>query len=93
METRILSEAEIPGASLNGRRPEQLKIPELRLWLVCEAEIPGASLNGRRPEQLKIPELRLWLAIVCRRAPTKGKKADLVERYKMLMCSVLLVLH
>ena len=46
--------------------------------ILNETEVPGASLNGRRPEQLKIPELKLWLA--CRRAPTKGKKADLVER-------------
>ena len=52
---------------------------EMETRVLSEAEIPGASLNGRRPEQLKIPELRLWLK--CRRAPTKGKKADLVERY------------
>ena len=46
---------------------------------LSEVDIPGASLYGRKPEQLKIPELRLWL--MCRGAPAKGKKADLVERY------------
>ena len=40
--------------------------------------MPGASLNGREPSSLKIPELKCWLQ--CRRAPTKGKKADLITR-------------
>ena len=44
---------------------------------MCEEDIPGAYLKGRRPEQFKVPELKLWLT--CRGAPTKGKKADLVE--------------
>jgi len=43
-----------------------------------ELDVPGASLNGRKPSSLKIPELKRWLQ--CRRAPTKGKKADLVAR-------------
>jgi hypothetical protein len=43
-----------------------------------EEDIPGVSLRGRKPEQLTVPELKLWLT--CRGAPTKGKKADLVER-------------
>ena len=52
---------------------------------LSEADVPGASLNGRKPEQLKIPELKLWLA--CRRAPTRGRKADLVERCeRILIC-------
>ena len=42
-------------------------------------EFPGASLNGRSPAELKVPELKLWLTY--RGAPTKGKKADLIERY------------
>ena len=45
---------------------------------VWEEDVPGASLRGQRPDQLKVPELKLWLAY--RGAPTKGKKADLVER-------------
>ena len=43
-----------------------------------EADVPGASLNGREPNSLKIPGLKHWLQ--CQRAPTKGKKADLVSR-------------
>ena len=50
---------------------------------LSEADVPGALLNGRKPEQLKIPKLKLWLA--CRKAPTKGKKADLVERCKWIL--------
>ena len=50
---------------------------------LSEADVPGASLNGRKPEQLKISELKLWLA--CRRAPTKGRKADLVERCEQIL--------
>ena len=44
-----------------------------------EDEVPGASLRGRDVGSLKIPELKRWLE--CRRAPTKGLKADLVARY------------
>ena len=45
---------------------------------LCEDDIPGASLRGRSPSTLTIPALKRWLQ--CRAAPTKGKKADLVER-------------
>ena len=38
----------------------------------------GAALNGREAISLTIPELKRWLQ--CRRAPTAGKKADLVAR-------------
>ena len=44
-----------------------------------EDKVPGASLRGRDVGSLKIPELKRWLQ--CRRASTKGLKADLVERY------------
>ena len=30
-----LTEADIPGASLEGRTPESLKIGELKFWLCC----------------------------------------------------------
>ena len=46
---------------------------------LSEKDVPGASLKGRKPEQLKVPELKLWLS--CRGAPTRGRKAELVERY------------
>ena len=43
-----------------------------------EEDIPGASLSGCSAATLTIPVLKHWLQ--CRGAPTKGKKADLVER-------------
>ena len=45
---------------------------------LSEMDVPGASLNGRKFSSLKIPKLKRWLQ--CRRAPTVGKKADLVAR-------------
>ena len=45
---------------------------------VNEMDVPSASFNGREVSFLKIPELKRWLQ--CRRAPTMGKKADLVAR-------------
>ena len=45
---------------------------------LCEDDIPGASLGGRSANTLTVPALKRWLQ--CRAAPTKGKKADLVER-------------
>ena len=46
--------------------------------ILSEKDIPGASLDGRKPENLKVAELKCWL--VCRGAPVKGKKVDLVAR-------------
>ena len=45
---------------------------------LCEDDIPGASLSGRSASTLTVPALKRWL--LCRAAPTKGKKAELVER-------------
>jgi len=33
-----LTEEDIPGASLTGRLPLQLKIEELKFWLVCRGD-------------------------------------------------------
>lgn len=38
----ILTEEDVPGASLNGRKPEQLKNDELKRWLKCR----GANVSG-----------------------------------------------
>lgn len=46
--------------------------------VISENDIPGASLGGRDPSTLTVPALKRWL--ICRAAPTKGKKAQLVER-------------
>ena len=40
------------------------------------------ALRGRNPADLKVAELKLWLQE--RKKSTKGKKADLVERYFMV---------
>ena len=45
-----------------------------------ETDVPGAALNGREVASLTIPELKRWLQ--CRKAPTAGKKADVVARLK-----------
>ena len=49
-----------------------------RGWALRAEDIPGASLGGRDACTLTIPALKRWLQ--CRAAPTKGKKAELVER-------------
>ena len=50
---------------------------------LSQDDVPGASLKGRDVGLLKIPELKRWLQ--CRRAPTKGLKADLVARCVFLL--------
>ena len=42
----FLAEDEVPGASLQGRNPELLKVPELKRWLQCMR----ASTKGKKPE-------------------------------------------
>ena len=38
--------------------------------------------QGLKTQDLKVAELKYWLS--CRGVPTKGKKADLVARYKFM---------
>ena len=38
-----MSVEDIPGASLEERKPEELKVPELKLWLSCR----GAPTIGK----------------------------------------------
>ena len=45
----ILTEDDVPGASLKGRKPEQLKNDELKRWLKCR----GASVSGTRVQLLE----------------------------------------
>ena len=35
---KILTEEDVPGASLAGRMPSQLKIEELKFWLLCRGD-------------------------------------------------------
>ena len=46
----ILSEDDIPGASLAGRNPSSLKNEELRFWLRCR----GNSLKGLKMKALLV---------------------------------------
>ena len=46
MQSGSLSEADVPGVLLNGRRPEALKVPELKLWLACR----GAPMKGNKAD-------------------------------------------
>ena len=45
----ILTEDDVPGASLKGRKPEQLKNDELKGWLRCRGEI----VSGTRVQLLE----------------------------------------
>jgi len=45
----LLTEADIPGASLDGKDRTELNIPLLKRWLVCR----GAPINGRKPELIQ----------------------------------------
>ena len=44
--TMELCEEDVPGASLQGRDPSELKIPELKRWLTCR----GAPLKGKKAD-------------------------------------------
>ena len=44
--TTALNENDIPGASLCGRDPSSLKIPELKWWLFCR----NASTKGKKAD-------------------------------------------
>ncbi|XP_065894575.1 uncharacterized protein [Dysidea avara] len=42
----LLTEADIPGASLDGKHPSELNVTELKRWLNCRS----APVSGRKPE-------------------------------------------
>ena len=42
----MLTEEDVPGASLSGRKPADLKVSELKRWLLCR----GASLRGKKAD-------------------------------------------
>ena len=44
--TRPLREEDVPGASLNGRAPNNLKVHELKRWLLCR----NASTRGKKAD-------------------------------------------
>ena len=52
---KSLVESDIPGASLEGRGPENLKVKELQQWLLCR----GASIKGKKAD-LIARLVQLW---------------------------------
>lgn len=56
----VLDESDVPGASLNGKKPCQLTVAQLKRWLACR----GAPLSGRKPElieRLAICAIYYWI--------------------------------
>ena len=49
----LLSEEDIPGASLNGKSPGELNVVQLRRWLACR----GAPTSGKKPQLIERLEL------------------------------------
>ena len=45
----LLTESDIPGASLDGKDPSELNVPQLKRWLNCR----GAPVNGKKPELIQ----------------------------------------
>ena len=45
----VLKENDVAGASLNGKSPVQLKIPELKRWLQCR----DASTKGKKSDLVR----------------------------------------
>ena len=45
----LLTEDDIPGASLNGKSPSQLTVVQLKRWLACR----GAPVSGKKPDLLE----------------------------------------
>ena len=45
----LLTESDIPGASLNGKDPSELNVVQLRQWLACH----GAPSAGKKPKLIE----------------------------------------
>lgn len=45
----LLSEHDIPGASLDGKKPSELNVVQLRRWLACR----GAPTSGKKPQLIE----------------------------------------
>ena len=48
----VLSESDIPGSSLNGRNPSELKNDELRFWLKCRDDPAKLKVYAQKPNSL-----------------------------------------
>ena len=45
----LLTESDIPGASLDGKDPTELNVLQLKRWLACRR----APVNGKKPELIQ----------------------------------------
>jgi len=45
----VLTEDDVPGASLDGKQPQQLNITQLKRWLACR----GAPTSGKKPQLIQ----------------------------------------
>ena len=45
----LLNEEDIPGTSLNGKKPRELNVHQLKRWLTCR----GAPVSGKKPELIE----------------------------------------
>ena len=45
----LITESDIPGASLNGKDPYELNVLQLRRWLACR----GAPTAGKKPKLIE----------------------------------------
>ena len=63
----LLTENDIPGASLLGRKPEELKTAELRLWLRCR----GDSCKGLKTKAELVKRVHEYIRT--------GKDKDVVD--------------
>ena len=45
----VLTKRDIPGASLNGKKPNELNVVQLKRWLSCR----GAPTGGKKPQLIE----------------------------------------
>ena len=45
----LLTEKDIPGASLHGKDPSELNVTQLKRWLICR----DAPVSGKKPELIQ----------------------------------------
>ena len=95
----LLTEDDIPGASLLGRKPEELKTPELRLWLKCHGDSckglkMKAELVKRVHEYIRTAKTKMSLTRIRIRfiAPEKSDRVPLliVQARMVFQCNFLL---
>ena len=60
-EELILSEKDVPGASINGRKPEEQAIPQLKRWLQCRK----ASVKGKKANLVArwVLNIAVWMCV------------------------------